>query len=124
MFCDYFQPVDHAKLVKAKQFITNYENTPSLHVSGKLGAKLASELGIDVSTADSFVVKMNLGTLDKSEIRWQDLNDLLKDKKLNLKHEFVQAIQKSKRRNLCIVNEALTLTKETNIQSELNVEGE
>lgn len=115
--------VDHTSIVKATEFISNYENDPSLHVSGKLGAKLAEELGIDVSATDSFTVKLNLGTLNKSEIRWQDLYDLLKDKKLNLDHEFVQGILKSKRRKLCIVHEVLTTTKETNIQSDLQVEG-
>lgn len=66
---------------------------------------------------------MDLGTINKSEIRWQDLNDAFKDKTLNLDHEFVQAISKSKRRKLCIVSESLNTTKDTNIQSDLQVEG-
>ena len=92
-------------------------------MSGKLGGKLAQELGIDVSTADSFIVKMDLGTINKSEIRWQDLNNALKDQTLNLDHEFVQAILNSKRRKLCIIHEILTTTKDTNIQSDLQVQG-
>ncbi|KXJ08722.1 uncharacterized protein LOC110248344 [Exaiptasia diaphana] len=118
------KPIDVSKKIKTSEFVSNYSNQPTLHVSGKLGGKIAKELGIDVSTADSFVVKMDLGSINKSEIRWQDLNDALKDQTLKLDHEFVQAILNCRRRSLCIVFETLNTTKDTNIQSDIQVEGD
>ncbi|XP_048579816.1 uncharacterized protein LOC5501071 isoform X1 [Nematostella vectensis] len=118
------EPVDLKEKQKEEVFITDYQNNPQFHVSGKLGAKIAKDLGIDVSTTDSFVVKMNIGAVNKTEIRWQDMFSALKGKRLNVDHEFVQAIIASKRRSLSVVCEMLATTGDTKMESELQVEGD
>ena len=103
--------------------MSKYKNEPQFHVSGKLGGKIASELGIDLSTTDAFTISMNFGTVIKRDIKWQTLHDALAESEFNLDHVFVQKILDSKRSSLCIVYEVLTCRGDSELDSDCDVEG-
>ena len=113
-----FQPVSDASQIENCVFIHNYKNEPKFNVNGKLGTKIAKDFGIDISAVDSFTVSMDVGTVIKREVKWKDLNELLKDKMLNLDHEFVQYILAKPRRCICIVYQTVVTESDTDVDSD------
>lgn len=118
-----FQPVDISGQIKKSIFIANYKNEPKFHVSGKLGAKIATEFGIDVSATDSFTISMDVGDVIKREIQWSNLNDALGDINLNLDHEYVQYILSKRRRSLCVIYETVSTHGDSELDSDRNGQG-
>lgn len=92
-------------------------------MSGKLGAKIATELGIDLSATDSFTISMDVGDVAKREIRWSNLNDALADITLNLDHEYVQYILSKPRRSLCVIYETVSTHGDTELDSDSSGQG-
>ena len=92
-------------------------------MNGKLGAKIATEFGIDVSAIDSFTVSMDIGTVTKKEASWKTLNSLLSDTAVNLDLEFVQYVLSRKRKSLCVVYETVTTRGDLDLNADSQVEG-
>lgn len=118
------KPVDISGQIKKSIFIANYKNEPKFHVSGKLGAKIATEFGIDVSATDSFTISMDVGDVIKREIQWSNLNDALGDITLNLDHEYVQYILSKRRRSLCVIYETVSTHGDSELDSDRNGQGD
>ena len=59
----------------------------------------------------------------KKEVTWDDLNEALADKTLNLDHEFVQYILHKPRRSLCIVYETVATSSDADLDSDALKEG-
>ncbi|KAL9958297.1 hypothetical protein ACROYT_G035297 [Oculina patagonica] len=118
------KPVDISGQVEKSIFIESYKNEPKFHVSGKLGAKIATEFGIDLSAVDSFTISMDVGTVTKREVRWGNLNDALADITLNLDNEYVQYILSKPRRSLCVIYETVATRGETEFDSDSNKQGD
>ena len=104
-------------------FISDYKNEPKFHVSGKLGGKIASEFGIDASAIDSFTISMDVGTVLKREVTWDNLKKVLADTTLNLDHEYVQYILAKQRRSLCVIYETVATKGDTDLDSDSKEEG-
>ena len=66
---------------------------------------------------------MDVGTVIKKEVTWEDLNEALADKTLNLDHEFVQYILNKPRQTLCIVYETVTTSSDADLDSDAVKEG-
>ncbi|XP_068688511.1 uncharacterized protein [Montipora foliosa] len=112
------KPVSDASQIENSVFIHNYKNEPRFNVNGKLGTKIAKDFGIDISAVDSFTVSMDVGAVIKREVKWKDLNELLKDQMLNLDHEFVQYILAKPRRCICIVYQTVVTESDTDVDSD------
>ncbi|CAH3131846.1 unnamed protein product [Pocillopora meandrina] len=110
--------------IEKSTFISDYKNEPKFHVSGKLGGKIASEFGIDASAIDSFTISMNVGTVLKREVTWDNLKKVLADTTLNLDHEYVQYILAKQRRSLCIIYETVATKGDTDLDSDSKEEGD
>lgn len=118
------QTIDVSSKVQKSVFITNYQNNPQFHVKGKLGGKIASEFDMDTSSSDSFTINMNIGSVTRNEVRWEDLHGALAGKTINLDHDFMQKIMGSKRRSLYLIYEMLcTVTDDTKLNKDTEVEG-
>ena len=117
------QPVLIKGHIEKSTFISDYKNEPKFHVSGKLGGKIASEFGIDASAIDSFTISMDVGTVLKREVTWDNLKKVLADTTLNLDHEYVQYILAKQRRSICVVYETVATKGDTDLDSDSKEEG-
>lgn len=117
------QPVLIKGHIEKSTFISDYKNEPKFHVSGKLGGKIASEFGIDASAIDSFTISMDVGTVLKREVTWDNLKKVLADTTLNLDHEYVQYILAKQRRSLCVIYETVATKGDTDLDSDSKEEG-
>ena len=59
----------------------------------------------------------------KKEVRWEDLNEALDDKTLNLDHECVQYILHKPRRSLCVIYETVATYSDADLDSDSVQEG-
>ena len=53
-----------------EKFVEN----PTFKIDGDVGAKIASELNLDFSTTDSFVLSVNLGDIEKTKVSFDMIN--------------------------------------------------
>lgn len=102
----------------------NYESTPSFHISGKIGGKIADEFEVDLSVNETLQVLMKLGKIVKKEISWQNLYDKLNNRKMKVDHPLLKAINKSKRRSLCLISMVVTSGSEMNLDEDKDVGGQ
>ena len=88
-----------------------------------MGAKIASELNIDVSTTDKFSLCVNFGDISKTEVKWESLEEGLAKSKAKIDHEIFKELAQKKRTTLCIVLESLACTKDSALSEEADLEG-
>nr|XP_006824139.1 PREDICTED: pejvakin-like [Saccoglossus kowalevskii] len=99
--------------------LTNFDDVSSFSVKGKIGAKIASEVDLDVKASDDIQMSSKLGQIVKNKVNIPILQDLLTRKKLNLTHPFIEEIRQNYRNVLCVVVGSLCTTKDCQLVAKL-----
>ena len=90
----------------------SYKDTPTFNADGSIGAKIATELDLDLSTTNKFSLKVDFGDISKTEVKWESLERALANAKLNLDHAIFKELKQKKRTSLCLVLESLACKKD------------
>eukprot|EP00794_Sanderia_malayensis_P017683 gene17683-19448_t len=103
------KPIDNVTslIVPDTIIAEKYKDTPSFNADGDIGAKIATELDIDLSMTDKFSLNVDFGDIVKTKVKWEALEKKLASLKINLNHALFQEVAKSKRTRICIVLESL-----------------
>ncbi|XP_047132380.1 uncharacterized protein LOC100201064 isoform X1 [Hydra vulgaris] len=103
--------------------VKDYIENPTLNIKGDVGAKIASELQLEFSASDSVSLNINVGSLQKQEIKWQKLDNALQSSKVNTRHPLLEEIQFLKRTELAVVLESISTCADSTLSgsADLNV---
>lgn len=123
MLAFFIQAIDTKPFLTTHVITENYKDTPSFSADGDVGAKIASELDIDLSTTDKFSINVNFGDIIKTEVNWESLERELAKSVVNADHEIFKELSKKKRTTLCVVLESLACKKEGELSEESDLTG-
>ena len=118
-----FQPIETAPFLTTEVVAEGYKDTPTFNVDGSLGAKIASDLDLDLSSTNKFSLKVNFGDITKTEVKWESLERALAKSKLNADHEIFKELKQKKRTSLCVVLESLVCKKDATLDEESDLTG-
>eukprot|EP00795_Rhopilema_esculentum_P013532 gene13532-4416_t len=111
-------PLSTAELISSKVVAEGYKDTPKFNADGDIGAKIASELDIDLSMTDKFSLTVDFGDVMKTEVNWEQLERELAKSLVNSNHEIFQQLHEMKRSSLCVVLESLSCKKDASLDEE------
>lgn len=106
------KPIDASKFTSTDTVISAYKDTPSFSIDGDIGAKIATQLDIDLSMTDKFSLNVDFGDISKTEVNWQQLEKCLSLVKIKSDHVLFKELQQQHRTSLCIVLESLACKAE------------
>eukprot|EP00795_Rhopilema_esculentum_P013531 gene13531-4415_t len=112
------KPLSTAELISSKVVAEGYKDTPKFNADGDIGAKIASELDIDLSMTDKFSLTVDFGDVMKTEVNWEQLERELAKSLVNSSHEIFQQLHEMKRSSLCVVLESLSCKKDASLDEE------
>ena len=117
------QPIDASKFTSTDTVISAYKDTPSFSIDGDIGAKIATQLDIDLSMTDKFSLNVDFGDISKTEVNWQQLEKCLSLVKIKSDHVLFKELQQQHRTSLCIVLESLACKAEGPLAEESDQTG-
>jgi len=83
--------------------LTMYNKSYKFAVSGKIGAKLKILLDAEMSGSDTVDVEAKFGDVNKVEVDQPKLMQHLRERSLDIKHEYIEQVRQNPNKVLCVV---------------------
>ena len=109
--------IDNSKL-KTNVLLEKFIETPTFTAHGDAGAKIASELHLDLKSSDDMKISLNLGDIDKTRIDWDIVQKQLQKIAVNTAHPLLNEVKNYKRMKLALVLEALMTRGEASVKED------
>ena len=103
---------------KTKVLLEKFIETPSFKAQGDVGAKIASELNLELKGTDDLEISLDLGTIVKTRVNWEALEEQLQKLVIDIEHPLFNEIKQHKRMNLAVVLETLTTQDEGDLKED------
>ncbi|CAH1790265.1 unnamed protein product [Owenia fusiformis] len=114
---------DHIQLPCSVRKYVTYNKTSCFSASGKIGASLKSIIEADIEGSDTVQLDAKFGVVNKVELASiDDLIQLLKNKHLDLKHEFVKQVREHPRKVLCVITGVAETSQECELHAHMDVD--
>ena len=103
---------------KTKVLLEKFIETPTFTAQGDVGAKIASELNLDLKGTDDLKISLDLGNIVKTKVNWEVLEEQLQKVVVDIEHPLFNEVKQYKRTNLAVVLETLMTQDEANVKED------
>lgn len=104
--------------------LATYNKTYEFDVKGKTGAKLVSVVDLEVGGSDTISVESKFGEITKFEVDQPAFMGKVAERRVDVKHEFVEQVRGDARRTLCVVVGAAQLAEDGTVHMHIDKEGD
>lgn len=98
----------------------NYNRESSFSLSGKIGVQIMKEMmDVNLTASDTVTIKANLGDIIKQEINKVKILQCLRDRKVDIKHNFLNELREDESLSLCTVCAKFSLADNADISRKI-----